>query len=405
MSKCPHHIDLVDPDIYQQAVPNHFFKELRADAPLAWYDDKTTGIGFWAVTKYDDLEYISKHPLLFSSAEKTCLMRDMDQDAVELQRLIMINMDPPGHLDNRRIVNKAFIPKVIESKLGNLENVAKEIVDKVAARGECEFVKDLATDLPLIVICDLMGVKVQDRELIFDCTNTMVFADDPDMSTTEEDGQIAAAQIFAYGMTLLEEHRQNPTDSLTGILVDSVDGDGLTEEEFCSFFLILLVAGNETTRTVTVNGMRLLIENPEQLQAIVDDMSLLPNAIEEMLRHQPAVIQFRRTAMEDVDLSGQKIKKGDKVIMFYPSANRDEALFDEGDKFDIYRENANQHRSFGIGEHFCLGSHLARLELKIIFTEILSRLKNPQFAGPVKRLRSNFINGIKEMPISFDAVS
>ena len=402
MPTCPHHIDLVDPDIYQQAVPNHFLKQLRAEAPLCWYEDNTTGVGFWAVTKYEDLEYISKHPLLFSSAERSCLMREMDDEAVAAQRLMMINMDPPEHLENRRIVNKAFIPKVIESKLDNLQDIAKGIVDKVAARGECEFVREIATDLPLIVICELMGVKKQDRQMIFDCTNTMVFADDPDMSTSEEDGQLAAAQIYAYGMTLLEEHRQNPSDSLTGILVDSVDGDALSEDEFCSFFLILLVAGNETTRTVTVNGMRLLMEHPDQLQAIVDDMSLLPNAVEEMLRHQPAVIQFRRTAMQDVEVSGQLIKKGDKIILFYPSANRDEALFADSDRFDIRRENANLHRSFGIGEHFCLGSHLARLELNVIFKEVLTRLKNPTFAGPVKRLRSNFINGIKEMPITFD---
>ncbi|WP_101759360.1 cytochrome P450 [Oceanicoccus sp. KOV_DT_Chl] len=402
MSKCPVHIDLVDPDIYREGVPNHFLKELRAEAPLAWYDDKSTGVGFWAVTKHEDLDYISKHPLIFSSAEKTCLMREMNEEAVAMQRLMMINMDPPDHLQNRRIVNKAFIPKVIESKLANIKDISKEIVDKVAAKGECEFVTEVATDLPLIVICELMGVKKEDRQMIFDCTNTMVFADDPDMSTSEEDGQMAAAQIYTYGMQLLAEHRENPTDSLTGILVDSVDGEGLSEDEFCSFFLILLVAGNETTRTVTVNGMRLLMEHPEQLQAIAADMSLLPNAVEEMLRHQPAVIQFRRTVMEDVVVSGQQLKKGDKVIMFYPSANRDEALFDEGDAFDIYRNNADQHRSFGIGEHFCLGSHLARLELRVIFEEVISRMKNPKFAAPVKRLRSNFINGIKEMKITFD---
>lgn len=402
MTQCPLHIDLVDPDIYQQAIPNHFLKELRENAPLSWYEDKTTGVGFWAVTKHEDLDYISKHPLLFSSAERSCLMREMDDDVVAMQRLMMINMDPPDHLQNRRIVNKAFIPKVIESKLHNIEEIAKQIVDKVVARGECEFVTEIAADLPLIVICELMGVAEEDRQIIFDCTNTMVFADDPDMSTSEEDGQLAAAQIYAYGMKLLEEHHKNPTDSLTGLLVDSVDGESLSEDEFCSFFLILLVAGNETTRTVTVNGMRLLMEHPEQLQMLVDDISLLPNAVEEMLRHQPAVIQFRRTAMEDVEVSGQQIKKGDKIIMFYPSANRDEALFDDSDRFDITRLNADQHRAFGIGEHFCLGSHLARLELNVIFREIIQRLRNPQFNGPVKRLRSNFINGIKEMPIKFD---
>jgi cholest-4-en-3-one 26-monooxygenase len=403
MPKCPVHIDLVNPDSYAQAVPNHWLKELRQNAPLSWYDDPSTGVGFWVVTKQADLDYISKHPMLFSSAEKTCLMREMDEEAVIMQRMMMINMDPPDHLNNRRIVNKAFMPRVIEDKLGNIRQIARDIIDKVAARGECEFVTEVATDLPLIVICELMGIAEEDRQMIFDCTNTMVFADDPDMSTSEEDGQMAAAQIYAYGMKLLEEHKQSPSNSLTGLLVDSVAGEALSEDEFCSFFLILLVAGNETTRTVTVNGMRLLIEHPEQLQALVDDASLIPNAIEEMLRHQPAVIQFRRTAMADVELSGQQIRKGDKIIMFYPSANRDEALFEQSDEFDIFRKNAAEHRAFGIGEHFCLGSHLARLELLVIFEQIISRLRHPQLAAPVQRLRSNFINGIKEMKITFDA--
>jgi cytochrome P450 len=402
MLKCPRHIDLVDPDIYQNAVPNQSLKELRDNAPLCWYDDPTTGVGFWAVTKYDDLEFISKNPLLFSSAEKSCMMREMGEEAIAKQRLMMINMDPPDHLKNRRIVNKAFIPKVIEAKLDNIQEIATKIIDKVATKGECDFVTEVAADLPLIVICELMGVAEEDRQMIFDNTNTMVFADDPDMSTSAEDGEEAAAQIYAYGMKLLEEHHKNPSDSLTGVLVDSVDGEALTEDEFCSFFLILLVAGNETTRTVTVNGMRLLMEHPEQLQALVDDPSLIPNAVEEMLRQQPAVIQFRRTATQEVEVSGQLIKKGDKIIMFYPSANRDEKYFDNPDAFDVRRINANDHRSFGIGEHFCLGSHLARLELNVIFEEVIRRIRNPKFASPVKRLRSNFINGIKEMKITFD---
>lgn len=405
MSKCPAHIDLVNPDNYARGVPNLWLKELRLDTPVGWHEDPINGVGFWAITKREDLDFVSKNPKLFSSAERTCLMREMDEEAVIMQRMMMINMDPPEHLQNRRIVNKVFMPKVIDEKLAHIRHIAREIVDRVAARGECEFVSEVATDLPLIVICELMGIPREDRQLIFDCTNTMVFADDPDMSTSEEDGQAAAAEIYTYGMKLLEQHHKNPTDSITGMLVDSVDGDALSEDEFCSFLLILLVAGNETTRTVTVNGMRLLLEHPEQLQMLVEDPGLIPNAIEEMLRHQPAVIQFRRTAMENVEVGGQAIKKDDKLIMFYPSANRDEALFDDSDAFDITRQNADEHRAFGIGEHFCLGSHLARLELLVIFEEVIGRLKNPQFAGPVKRLRSNFINGIKEMPIRFDAES
>lgn len=402
MLKCPH-IDLVNPDSFKDSVPNHWFKELRSEQPVYWHEDPSSGVGFWVITRYADLEYISKHPELFSSWQKSCLFPEHTPEELEGLRIMMLNMDPPQHIAYRRIVNKAFQPKVVEARLKNLKEVAQSILDKVAPRGECDFVNEVAAPLPLQVICDLMGVAPQDQKMIFDNTNTMVFADDPDMQTTPEEGMIAAAEIYAYGMKLLEEHKKNPTDSLTGWLVDGkVDGESLTEGEFCSFFLLLLVAGNETTRTVTVNGMKLLLEHPEQLQMLVDNPALIPNAIEEMLRFEPAVIQFRRTAMQDVVISGQQIRKGDKVVMYYPSANRDEAVFTDPDRFDITRKNAGSHHAFGIGEHYCLGSHLARLELNVIFNEVLPRLRNPKFKSAPKRLRSNFINGVKEMLITFD---
>lgn len=405
MSRCPH-IDLVNPDNFRDSVPQHWLRELREEHPVYWHDDPVNGVGFWVISRYADLEFVSKNPQLFSSHERTCLFPEPDEATLAGLRLMMLNMDPPQHINYRRIVNKAFQPKVVEERLKHVKDVARSIVDAVAPRGECEFVTEVAAPLPLQVICDLMGVAPEDRQMIFDHTNTMVFADDPDMQTTPEEGAIAAAEIYAYGIKLLEQHKQNPTDSLTGWLVDGkVDGESLREDEFCSFFLLLLVAGNETTRTVTVNGMRLLMEHPDQLQALVDDPSLIPNAIEEMLRLEPAVIQFRRTAMQDTVIGDQAIKKGDKVVMYYPSANRDNAVFDNPEVFDIRRSNAADHRAFGIGQHFCLGSHLARLELNVIFQEIIPRLRNPRFLEPPKRLRSNFINGIKAMRIAFDRES
>ena len=402
---CPH-MNLLDPDTYANGIPHEFFEQKRREEPLYWQEDPNTGVGFWVVTKYDDLQYISKHPEQFSSAARTALSREMSDEDIMLQQMMLLNMDPPYHLKFRRIVNKAFIPKIVEAKLPHIRDMAKNIVDKVAARGECEFVSEVAAELPLQVICELMGVAQEDRHMIFHNTNIMIGADDPDLSTTEDEGKMAAAEIFGYGYKILENYRNNPnmgSGSLIDMLVaGTVDGEQLTDDEFSQFFLILLVAGNETTRTVTANGMKLLIENPDQLQQLVDDPSLIENAVEEFLRYEPAVMQFRRTAMEDVELGGQLIKKGDKVLMFYTSVNRDEDYFETPHTFDIHRSNAKDHRSFGIGEHFCLGSHLARLELRVMFEEIIPRLRNPKFVEKPNFMRSDFLNSMKTMPITFD---
>jgi len=401
---CPH-LNLLDPDSYANGIPHDFFEQQRREQPLYWQEEPNSGVGFWVVTKYDDLQYISKHPEQFSSAARTALSREMSEEDIMLQRMMLINMDPPDHLKFRRIVNKAFVPKIVESKLAHIRDMAKDIIDKVARRGECEFVSEVAAELPLQVICELMGVAKEDRHMIFHNTNIMIGADDPDLSTTEDEGKMAAAEIFAYGYKILENYRNNPNDNdnLINMLVSgTVDGEQLTDDEFSQFFLILLVAGNETTRTVTANGMKLLIENPEQLQQLVDDPSLIANAVEEFLRYEPAVMQFRRTATEDVEVGGQLIKSGDKVLMFYTSVNRDEDYFDVPHKFDIHRSNAKDHRSFGIGEHFCLGSHLARLELRVMFEEIIPRLRNPKFVEKPNFMRSDFLNSMKTMPITFD---
>ncbi len=400
--KCPFS-SLTDPDTFYPKPPHDWFTHKRQDEPVYWQEDPQSGVGFWVITKHADLEFVSKNPKLFSSAERTSLPQEMDDELVEMQRIMMLNMDPPDHLKYRRIVNKAFVPKVVEHKLSHIRDLAKTIVDKVAAQGECEFVEEVAAELPLQVICELMDVPMEDRKLIYHNTNIMIGADDPDLSTTEEDGQMAAAEIYAYGYQLLEKHRANPSDNLIDMLISgTVDGEQLTDDEFSQFFLLLLVAGNETTRTVIANGMRLLIEHPNQYQLLMNDLSLIPNAVEEFLRLEPAVMVFRRTAMDDVELGGKQIKKGDKVMMYYTSANRDEEVFEEPQTFDVTRSNAKDHRAFGIGEHFCLGSHLARLELTVMFEELLPRMRNPRFAEEPQRLRSFFLNSMKAMPIKFD---
>jgi cholest-4-en-3-one 26-monooxygenase len=266
----------------------------------------------------------------------------------------------------------------------------------------------VAAELPLIAICELMGVPLDKRRRLFELTNIMIGMDDPEVSTTREEGTMAMMEMFMMAQELAAQQRTNPRDDIVNVLLNgTVEDEPLTDDEFCYFFLLLIVAGNETTRTVTSHGMRLLIEHG-QYQQLADNPELLEGAIEEFLRYNPAVIAFRRTATEDVEVGGQLIKKGDKIQMYYGSASADEAVFSHSDRFDITRaqreELRNSHRAFGIGEHFCLGSHLARLELKVIFEEILRRIRNPRFDGEIAWLRSNFINGIKSMPISFDTI-
>ncbi len=407
MSGCPH-IDLTDPDTYAGGMPREVYRYLRNERPVYWHEDPAQGAGFWAVTRQKELDFVSKHPLLFSSAEKGCMLNELDEGDLEQMRNQMINMDPPEHLKFRRLVRSAFTPGNVDACAGRFREIASGILDEAVRGGECEFVEDISAELPLIAICELMGVPLEQRRRLFELTNTMIGIDDPELATSEDDGRQAMAEMFMMAHEMAASHRRNPADDIVDILLNgTVEDEPLSDKEFCHFFLLLMVAGNETTRTVTTHGMRLLIESG-QYQRLVDDRGLLEGAIEEFLRYNPAVIAFRRTAMRDVELGGQLIRKGDKVELFYGAASSDEAHFADAERFDITRAQRedvrNRHRAFGIGEHFCLGSHLARLELKVIFEAILSRIRNPRIEGEIRWLRSNFINGIKEMRIRFDVV-
>ena len=408
MSGCPH-FDLTAPETYRGGVPRDVFKYLRQEQPVFWHEDPEQGVGFWAVTRHEDLDFVSKNPQLFSSAERTCFLMEPQPDRLEIMRMQMINMDPPQHLKFRRLVRSAFTPRKVDSYEPRFREIARDIVEKAVQGGECEFVEDMAAELPLIAICELMGVPLDKRGRLFELTNTMLGMSDPELTTTEEDGETAMAEMFMIAHEMAELHKANPGDDIVNVLLTgTVEDEPLSDEEFCHFFLLLIVAGNETTRTVTSQAMRMLMEHPDQYQMLADHPDLLDGAIEEFLRYEPAVIAFRRTAMEDIELGGQQIKKGDKVEIFYQSANADERVFADPDVFDITRQQRedvrNGHRSFGVGEHFCIGSHLARLELKVIFEEILKRVRKPRLNGEINWLRSNFIHGIKKMPIAFDVV-
>lgn len=409
MTTCPF-ANLIDPETYVNGMPYDELKRIRDDGPLHYMEDPVNGVPYWLVTGRDEIDFVSKHPKLFSSELRSALVNEWsEEDMASIQRNMTINMDPPRHMKNRRIVRNSFTPTKVDSYEDKFRAHAKRIIDAVASRGECEFVEEVAAELPLLAILELCGVPGEDRKDFFHWTNTMMFADDPDMSISEEEMQLASLNIIQYAMKLAAQHKDNPKDDVIGALLDGSEGDeGLTEDEFCWFFLMLIAAGNESTRTVTSQAMRLLIENPDQLQYLVDNPDKIPNACEEMLRYHTAFIVMRRTVVDDVELAGHQLKKGDKLVMHYHTVNHDESIFGEDAmKFDVRRaermpELYKEHRAFGIGQHFCLGSHLARLELLIIMQELIPRLRNPKIVGELKYTRSALISGIKQMHITFD---
>jgi cholest-4-en-3-one 26-monooxygenase len=391
--------DLNDPDLFLRGFPHELFRRIRAEQPV-FFHDEPEGPGFWVVSKYHDVIEVSRNPQVFSSSFGTNI-RDTPPQGLPMLRLLMLNMDPPQHVKFRRIVQRGFTPRVIGQLGGHIRELARAIVDGVAKAGACEFVTQVAAELPLQVIVELLGVPMQDRSKVFEWSNRLIGFDDPDFRTSPEQGAAAAAQMFAYANQLALERKAKPQEDLiTQLLLGEVDGENLTEMELDSFFLLLAVAGNETTRNQISLGMLELIQHPEQRKLLLDQPERIDAAISEMLRFNSPVMYFRRTALQDAEIRGHAIREGQKVVMYYPSANRDEEVFERADSFDIGRES-NPHLALGIGEHYCLGANLAHLELKLVFQELLGRLPDIELAGPVRRLRSNFVQGIKHMPVRF----
>jgi len=408
MSRCPF-ANLIDPDTYANGMPYDELKRIRDDGPVHWMEDPIRGVPYWLVTGREEIDFISKNPALFSSEARTALADEWDDFTLEIQRNMTINQDPPRQLKSRRIVRATFTPAAVDSYEPRFRAHAKRIVDAVASRGECEFVEEVAAELPLLAILELCGIPAEDRKDFFQWTNAMIFNQDSDMSTGPEQAQLASMKVLEYAMKLAEEHKVQPKNDIIGALLNGKGTEtGLSNDEFMWFFLMLITAGNESTRTVTSHGMRLLMENPDQLQYLVDHPEKIEDACEEILRYNTAFILMRRTVMQDIEVAGKQMKKGDKLIMHYHTVNHDEKIFGEDAmKFDVRRAERmpdlyNQHRAFGIGQHFCLGTHLARLELRVILEEVIPRLRNPRFAGPVEYTRSALVNGIKRMPITFD---
>jgi cholest-4-en-3-one 26-monooxygenase len=400
-------IDLLDPDLLTQRVPLPELAELRRTAPVSWYPTEFHANGFddagyWVVTRHADITDVSRRHEVFSSWENGAIARfpaDMQRENIELQRFILLNQDPPQHAKTRRIVSRGFTPKAIEALREALTARARGIVEEAAAKGSGDFVTDVACELPLQAICELIGVPQADRHQVFHWSNQMVGADDPEYAGA--DPQDASTQMLMYAFGMADQRRENPTDDIaTKLLTAEVDG-ALNQEEFGFFVLLLAVAGNETTRNAITHGMNAFFDNPEQWELY---KSTRPRtAADEIVRYACPIHAFQRTALADTQVGGVDIAKGDRVVMFYSSANRDPDVFENPDTFDIMRD-PNPHLGFGgTGAHYCLGANLARVEIDLIFNAIADVMPDITKLAEPRRLRAGWINGIKELKVAYTA--
>jgi cholest-4-en-3-one 26-monooxygenase len=396
-------IDLIDGRNFVAGVPHEWFAELRREAPVFWHTETVAPRGgFWAVTRYDDCVHVNRDWEQFSSARRTSLFHEMDDDQLAQQQLMMVNMDPTMHTRYRRLVNKGFTPKMVRDLEQQIIRYADGIIDSVCERGSADFVEEMAAELPLLVIAELLGVPQEDRRMVFDWSNRMIGADDPEYQIEGVESGEAAMQVYAYAEELAQSRRLQPRQDLLSVLIDAeVEGEKLDQLELDLFFLLLIVAGNETTRNLMSGAMTAFFDHPDQWELLRRDRSLLPTAVEEMLRYVTPVMHFRRTATTDMEMRGQQIKEGDKIVFWHVSANRDETAFENPDTFDITR-SPNNHIAFGGGgPHFCLGANLARMEIMVMFDRLLERIPDIRLDGEVQRLQSNFINGTKHIPVAF----
>jgi methyl-branched lipid omega-hydroxylase len=409
-------INLSDPELWQRPDREAIFAKLRDEQPISHqpepeYLDAETGdvlmpkgAGYWAITRYADVMQVSRDPDTFHSAPSINI-GDIPPELAEWLGS-MINMDAPKHTKLRLIVNRGFTPRHVARIEEAVREQARDIVDRIAPLGECDFVSEIAAALPLQIICDMLGIPREDTHRIFELTNTILGVGDPEYVTSLEGLMAAGMELFQYGLALAESRLSTPTDDITTTLMHAeVDGHRLTPSELGSFFLLLVVAGNETTRNAISHGMLALTNHPDQRAAwLADFEGMSGTAVEEIVRWATPVIHFRRTASRDTVVGDQQIAEGEKVVMWYNSANRDERHFTDPFTFDL-RRTPNEHVGFGAGgPHFCLGANLARREIKVMFEELLTRLPDIEITGEPAYLQSNFIHGIKRMPCAFTPV-
>ncbi len=391
-----------EPDAHREAV----FAKLRKERPISWhaepaFDQFPAGPGYWAVTRFEDVWRASRSPEIFISGRGV----NIGDMPVEISEFFgsMIAMDAPRHSKLRGIVQRAFTPRHIAQIEAHIATKATEIIDAVAPKGEVDFVSEIAAQLPLQVICEMMGIPESQHHRVFELTNVILGVGDPEFAQTLEELMAAALELHQLAIELGERRLADPVDDITSALMHAeLDGERITTQEFGSFFILLVVAGNETTRNAISHGMKALTDHPDQRAAWAGDFwGVAPTAVEEIVRWATPVIHFRRTASRDTELGGQAIAEGDKVVLWYSSANRDETHFDQPFRFDV-RRTGNDHVGFGAGgPHFCLGANLARREITVMFDELFRRLPDLRITGSPAMLQSAFIHGIKRMPCAF----
>jgi cholest-4-en-3-one 26-monooxygenase len=399
----PEILDLGHPDVFVGGVRHDAFAVLRRDYPVYWNEERSDlGPGFWNVTRHADVVAVSRDPATFSSAQGINITYEGGLDPKVVNALIgnMITMDPPLHNAYRKVALPFFTKSALERLEGRIRALAREIVGGALERGECDFMKDVAAPLPIAVLCEILGVPAEDHDRIFEWSNLLVGGLDPDLGGSRESVIPIYLQLFAYGQRLIEDRRRSPRGDLMTAMANATTEDGapIPEDLLNGFFLLMVIAGNETTRNSMAGGMEALIEHPAEHRRLLADRSLLPTAVEEILRWVSPVLYMRRTATRATEIRGVPIAAGDKVVMWYPAANRDADLFLDPDRFDVGRD-PNPHLAFGIGQHFCLGAQLARLQLRVMFAELLERMPRVELTGPVTRIRTNFLGAIKAMPV------
>ena len=402
--------DFTDPDVNWSAVPHDRFRELRRTAPVSWIEQKPgsydgfateSGSGYWAVTGHAEVAAVSKDGKRFSNAENGAIIRfpeGMEREMVEMQRVMILNQDPPEHTAMRHIVSRAFTPRSIAQLEQIMRDRAQRIVTEAVERGAGDFVEEVAAELPLQAIADLLGVPQEDRKKLFHWSNSMLANEDPDFA--EVDGQEAAAEVLMYAMAMAADRKAAPRDDIvTRLLEADKDGRGLTDDEFGYFVIILAVAGNETTRNAISHGMNAFLDNPDQWELWKRERP--ETMIDEVVRWATPVTVFQRTALEDLEVGGVPVRKGQRVGIFYASANFDEAVFDDPFTFDILRD-PNPHVGFGgHGAHYCLGANLARQEIRLIFDALADHAPDISKVAEPRRLRHGWINGIKELQVAY----